>query len=333
MSMSLIIGGIILVIIIILGSVGAYYVSKHNKKIKDLEVTTAQIPGSNTIDGSTIVNGTISGNKIEPDYFLNSNYRYFIDSFYRLPQLAGAYISSESTASSLAAITSYYNLDFFLLGLTGADNALATITSNGLKLMTGSTSTYAMGVISRMPIANTLTAFKYQTSFSLPQITETVLKIGLVLSDKSSSTGPDDDNQAFLLYDTNNAYGYTDSGSTTLTNSSFLFIYSIAGLDYITKLPIPPNTSQVYVMTIKNSSGGKLSLFINGIQYSLNSTFAGTFSNNPAQISVSGGTGASNTYSTLVSFKSTCKITTLTTSSASKTVYLNYVKSSQLITY
>jgi hypothetical protein len=323
MESSIVIIIFILVLIPLFTAVGIY-LYKHEKKLKDLTTTVAAATPSNSVDGSTLLNNSVSSSKIVADYFLNPAYRYFIDSFYRLPALDTALtVSTNSTA--IAYITSGFNTDFALLPTSTGS---ATLVSKGVALSTTTTSGDIAGVLSRVIIADTSSTFKYQTSFSLPTLTNVVLKIGLVLSDRTVS-GSDDASQAFLLYDPTNAYSYALSQSAADIGSKFMFVYSVSGTDYITLLPITISASQIYNLIIKCSGTQQLSLFINNIQYSLNITTSGVYSGATAQIG-SAGTGASAAY-TNIRFFSTCKVTTF--EAASKIVNLNYVKCAQLINY
>ena len=75
-----------------------------------------------------------------------------------------------------------------------------------------------------------------------------------------------DANQAYFLYASDN-----DQGALT-TNANLHFVYSIAGVNYVTDLGIAVAASTVYRLRIVFDENRKISVFVNNIQYGLTST-------------------------------------------------------------
>ena len=70
-------------------------------------------------------------------------------------------------------------------------------------------------------------------------------------------------NQAYFLFGTDD-----DSGALT-TNANLHFVYSVAGTDYITDLGIAVAADTNYRLGISIDSERKVSVFVDGVQYSL----------------------------------------------------------------
>ena len=85
---------------------------------------------------------------------------------------------------------------------------------------------------------------------------------------KLSNTGTyaTDVDQAYFLYATDD-----DLGALT-TNGNLHFVYSVAGVDYVTDLGIAVAVSTVYRLRIVFDDNAKISVFVNGVQYGLTHT-------------------------------------------------------------
>lgn len=318
---------IVFILVLIFVGVFIFLYVRHENKIKDI----AALPTSTTTTTTTPVPET---------YHYNDNYRYFDDFFHRIPKLLASYIYSTNSVA-VAVTTDSANLTFVLSALTNAADNTATLSSkNGLTLTTTTTSGDGAGILSRTNLCNTDTEFTVTFAFTLPSITNDstadtfTFKAGLVLLE-ADAQGSDDANQAFLLYDPNNSYSYgTTAGTGDTTKHNLFFVYSIAGNDYVTMLPLAAYPSSTmtsttkFIAKIRNDASRTLSLEINGATYSLNSTTSGIFTD-VAEKKGSVGTNRSLAMTAATGFKFNFKV--ITRASASSSAVINYVKIMQKI--
>ena len=97
-------------------------------------------------------------------------------------------------------------------------------------------------------------------------ITKQAIWAGMKLT--TVATIATDVDQAYFLYSSDD-----DALTETLTtNGNLHFIYSIAGVDYITDLGITVTASTIYRLRIVFDENKKISVFVNNIQYGLTST-------------------------------------------------------------
>ena len=95
-----------------------------------------------------------------------------------------------------------------------------------------------------------------------------IADLGIVAGMKLTSTlafGTDANQCAFI-------YGSDDTLGTLTTNANLHFIYSIAGVDYITDLGLPLAVNTTYKLIIKIDSNRKISIYVNGKQLGLATT-------------------------------------------------------------
>ena len=80
-----------------------------------------------------------------------------------------------------------------------------------------------------------------------------------------------DANQAFFKFqtDSTNSESFTDF-------EKLHFVHSIANTDYISRLPITVAASTNYHLKISFDSDRKLSIFVNGVQYTITATSGST---------------------------------------------------------
>ena len=135
---------------------------------------------------------------------------------------------------------------------------------------------------------------QYETDFVVSIKAVTVISdVAIFAGMKLTATGDyaTDVNQAYFLYSSND-----DLGALT-TNENLHFVYSIAGVDYITDLGIAFAAETVYRLKLSFDENRKLSVFVNGVQYGLThtpttTTAGGVVENNSTQKSLANTSGA-----------------------------------------
>ena len=110
----------------------------------------------------------------------------------------------------------------------------------------------------------------FETSIALPAIDNQNVWAGLKLTNVPELAT--DDDQAFFNF-------LTDSDNSGQDYDDFTklhFVYSVGGTDYISVLPITVVATTIYHLKMKIDSDRKISIFVNGEQYSVTSTSGST---------------------------------------------------------
>ena len=109
----------------------------------------------------------------------------------------------------------------------------------------------------------------FETSLQIPALDNQKVWTGLKLTnDQLVAT---DANQMFFKYQTDatNSEAFTDY-------TKWHFVYSIAGTDYISQLPITVAVNTPYHFKIEVDSDRKAAIFVNGVQYNVTTTAGST---------------------------------------------------------
>lgn len=200
---------------------------------------------------------------------LKSTDRYYLEEFfYRTPGL-NADIQSGLEATRMVANTSFEALG------TNMTSALATFpgTHAGIKLTTAGADNDQAIVAPHLDAGQsawsgclwgTENQVEWETAVTTGSaITTQSFWAGLKLT--NTGVYATDDNQAYFLYASDD-----DQGALT-TNANLHFVYSVAGTDHITDLGVAVAVDTCYKLKIKIDSDRKVSVFVNGEQYSLTS--------------------------------------------------------------
>ena len=110
----------------------------------------------------------------------------------------------------------------------------------------------------------------FETSIALPAIDNQNVWAGLKLTNAPELAT--DDDQAFFNF-------LTDSDNSGQDYDDFTklhFVYSVGGTDYISVLPITVAATTIYHLKMKIDSDRKITIFVNGEQYSVTSTSGST---------------------------------------------------------
>lgn len=239
--------------------------------------------------------------------------------------------SSSPTAATIASAT-------VSVGTTpDTGTPTAGYSAGGVTLTTGTTAANTAGVCQASNFFGTDRPFSFVTSFSVTSVAAVNFKIGLGPVTVSSSAADSFIKLQAYTYSNDAAYFCFDAATSSYaegiagafydktSGETFLhFVYNIGGTDYITQLPITVAVDTTYICEIRCDSDRKLSIFVNGLQYSLNSTVSGVIvSTVNAQVGVAG-TGKSLALTTGTGFGAGARI--VTEAAAAKTMYVNYFK-------
>jgi len=110
----------------------------------------------------------------------------------------------------------------------------------------------------------------FETSIALPAIDNQNVWAGLKLTNVPELAT--DDDQAFFNFLTD----ADNSGQSFDDFTKLHFVYSVGGTDYISVLPITVVATTIYHLKMKIDSDRKISIFVNGEQYSVTSTSGST---------------------------------------------------------
>ena len=178
------------------------------------------------------------------------------------------------------------NQNFVLSGTNGGSSQVSSNTGRdssfaGIKLITGSTDNDNSILATRDADAELPAGFDSSAWSSVGFGTENKIEFSAAISTSSSIADisiwaglkltevgayATDANQAYFLYASDD-----DQGALT-TNANLHFVYSIAGVDYITDLGIAVAATTVYRLRVVFDENRKISVFVNNIQYGLTST-------------------------------------------------------------
>ena len=198
---------------------------------------------------------------------LKSTDRYYLEEFFYRRPCINADVQNGAEATRMIA-----NSDFEVLG-TNMTSALATFpgTHAGIKLTTaGADNDQAIVAPHLDTNQSAWTGCKWGTENQVEW--ETAVTTGSEITTQSfwaglklTNTGvyATDANQAYFLYASDD-----DQGALT-TNANLHFVYSVAGTDYITDLGVAVAADTCYKLKISFDSDRKVSIFVNGEQYSL----------------------------------------------------------------
>ena len=110
----------------------------------------------------------------------------------------------------------------------------------------------------------------FETSIALPAIDNQNVWAGLKLTNVPELAT--DDDQAFFNFLTD----ADNSGQSFDDFTKLHFVYSVGGTDYISVLPITVAATTIYHLKMKIDSDRKITIFVNGEQYSVTSTSGST---------------------------------------------------------
>ena len=220
------------------------------------------------------------------NFKLSSNYdagkgqdRYYLETYF--PKRPG--LNANLDAASTVEVARALSHEFEVVG-TNMTSALTTFsaTYGGIKITTGGTDNDQTTVTPHLDNAGTgqtdaITAWagvqwgtENQTEWACCITTDTITTVsyhaGLKLT--NDPTVATDDDQAYFLFATDDDLG------TLADNANWHFVYSIGGTDYVTDLNIAVAADTTYKFKIAIDSDRKVSAFVNGTQYNLNTTAA-----------------------------------------------------------
>ena len=207
--------------------------------------------------------------------------RYYLEEYFSKKPGLNAVSIIDPDADSASALAAYViaNRDFETLG-TNYTTALTTFAAHqaGI-LMTTATADQDQGIL--LPHLDTnQTAWsgtkwgtenqvQWECSIQAAQTDNEKIWAGLKLTnDQLIAT---DDNQIFFKYATD-----AGNGEALDTFANWHVVHSIAGTDYISRLPIAFAADTPYHLKIVIDSDRKATVFVNGIQYNLTSTSGST---------------------------------------------------------
>lgn len=201
---------------------------------------------------------------------LRSTDRYYLEEFFaQTPGING------DLANAAEVTRVPRNRNFEIQGTNAtSDDVTFSSTYGGIQLQTDGADNDQVIVLPHLDTAQTAwTGIKWGTEnqtewecaiTSGPEVTTQAFWAGLKLT--NTPVYATDDNQAYFLYASDD-----DMGALT-TNANLHFVYSVGGTDYITDLGIEVAASTCYKLKIKIDSDRKVSVFVNGEQYSLTSS-------------------------------------------------------------
>lgn len=220
------------------------------------------------------------------DFKYSSNYdaakgheRYFLETYF--PKRPG--LNANLDAASTVEVARALSHEFEVVG-TNMTSALTTFsaTYGGIKITTAGTDNDQTTVTPHLDNAGTgqtdaISAWagvqwgtENQTEWACCITTDTITTVsyhaGLKLT--NDPTVATDDDQAYFLFATDDDLG------TLADNANWHFVYSIGGTDYVTDLNIAVAADTTYKFKIAIDSDRKVSAFVNGTQYNLNTTAA-----------------------------------------------------------
>ena len=207
--------------------------------------------------------------------------RYYLEEYFSKKPGLNAVSIIDPDADSASALAAYViaNRDFETLG-TNYTTALTTFAAHqaGI-LMTTATADQDQGIL--LPHLDTnQTAWsgtkwgtenqvQWECSIQAPQTDNEKIWAGLKLTnDQLIAT---DDDKIFFKYATD-----AGNGESLTSTTNWHVVHSIAGTDYISRLPIAFAADTPYHLKIVIDSDRKATVFVNGIQYNLTSTSGST---------------------------------------------------------
>jgi len=207
--------------------------------------------------------------------------RYYLEEYFSKKPGLNAVSIIDPDADSASALAAYViaNRDFETLG-TNYTTALTTFAAHqaGI-LMTTATADQDQGIL--LPHLDTnQTAWsgtkwgtenqvQWECSIQAAQTDNEKIWAGLKLTnDQLIAT---DDNQIFFKYATD-----AGNGESLTSTTNWHVVHSIAGTDYISRLPVAFAADTPYHLKIVIDSDRKATVFVNGIQYNLTSTSGST---------------------------------------------------------
>jgi len=203
--------------------------------------------------------------------------RYHLEEWFEQRPALNATNIIDPDANDAAALAAYTaaNRNFEILGTNHSDDDVTfSTTIAGIQLQTDGGDNDRIVVLPHLDTNQTAwTGIKFGTENQVQW--ECLLRTDASIADMTWYAGlkltntdayATDDDQAYFLYSSND-----DSGALT-TNANLHFVYSVAGVDYITDLGIAVAASTVYRLRIVFDENRKISVFVNNIQYGLTST-------------------------------------------------------------
>ena len=212
---------------------------------------------------------------------MDARRKYLYEPFLQRPGLnAINIIDPDANDATALAVTQAANKNFETLG-TNYTTALTTFsaTQAGIVMTTATTDQDQAILLPHLDTNQTAWSgtkwgtenqVEWECSISLPALDNQKVWAGLKLTnDQLPQT---DANQAYFYYATD-----ATNGQALSDYSPWYFIYSVNGTDYLTNLGITVAADTPYHFRIAIDSDRKVSIFINGVQYSVTQTAATTF--------------------------------------------------------
>ena len=231
-----------------------------------------------SLTGTTFQDITIGDARSVQNYKAsNAPGRYFLETYFPKRPGLNANLDQVYTIEVARALSD----EFEVVG-ANMTSALTTFsaTYGGIKIQTGTTDNDQTSVTPHLDNAGTgetdsITAWagvqwgsENQTEWSCCFTSDTITTVsyhaGLKLT--NDPTIATDANQAYFLFATDDDLG------TLATNANLHFVYSIGNADYLTDLGIAVAADTTYHLKIKFDSDRKISAYVNGDQYNLNTT-------------------------------------------------------------
>jgi hypothetical protein len=334
-------GGILLAVIALIFAVWAFV--RSNDTDKDSVESEDIIDGSVTL--AKLANNSVNQDKIVDNYFLNDGMRYFFEFFQKpvVTAATAAYSVAAETpdvlvaAMETAGITTYndstssyvisnnlqgvINSNFTLLGASAASATGGLVTEKkGLILATGTTAANQAIAFSNVGWADTSAMFDFTTIISIPTISTVVTFAGL----KIAAT-------PLLATDIVSAYFFYASVATVVAGSDvtgyqnkLCFAYSSAtgSNEYVSILPLTIVAGSDYKLRIKCDSSRQLSIFVNDVQYNVNSTTVGV----AAGVAVTTGTSKSLALTADTRLRAIVGVHNLASDTTARTLECRYMK-------
>tara|TARA_R100000008_G_C3544895_1_gene146971 strand:+ start:36 stop:962 length:927 start_codon:yes stop_codon:yes gene_type:complete len=233
-----------------------------------------------SLTGTTFQDITIGDERSIQHYKAsNAPGRYFLETYFPKRPGLNANLDQAMTVEVARALSD----EFEVVG-TNMTSALTTFseTYGGIKITTGGTDNDQTTVTPHLDDndnsddpTHAISAWRgvkwgseNQTEWSCCITTDTITTVSIHAGLKLTNdpTIATDANQAYFLFATDDDLG------TLATNANLHFVYSIGGSDYLTDLGIAVAADTTYHLKIKFDDERKISAYVNGEQYSLNTT-------------------------------------------------------------
>ena len=207
--------------------------------------------------------------------FVRNPDRYYLEEYFNQKPALNADIQNSAEGTRMIA-----NRNFEVLG-ANMTTALSTFNTEGGVIITTAGDDQDQAIIA--PHLGTdqssWTSTKWGSdnqvewacAIRLPAIDNQKVWAGLKLTNSADQLIATDDDQAFFKFQTD-----SDNSETFTDFSKLHFIYSKAGTDYISQLPITVAANTNYKLRISIDSSRYVRIFVNGTQYNITTTAGST---------------------------------------------------------